>query len=95
MPARFTLRLLAAVQAFLLLSMLIMPALVFADEPTPTDPPAPTEQPSNPPSSDPTAPPTVPDPAPDPTATPDPAPAASPTISSDKADYAPGELVTL
>jgi len=45
--ARVGLRLLAALQAFLLLSTLLLPALVFADDPTPTDPPAPTEQPSS------------------------------------------------
>src|SRR6185503_6037773 len=95
MRAHIGLRLLAAAQAFLLISTLLVPGLVFADEPTPSDPPAPTEQPSDPPSSDPsaepTAPPSVPDPTPDPTSQ----PAGTPTISSDKDDYAPGELVTL
>jgi YDG domain len=99
----FVLRLAAALQAFLLISTLVLPGLVFADEPTPTDSPAPTEQPSGAPSSDPssepttepTAPPSAPDPTAAPESTPDPAPQASPTIASDKADYAPGELVTL
>jgi MBG domain-containing protein len=98
----FVLRLAAALQAFLLISTLVLPGLVSADEPTPTDSPAPTEQPSDPPSSDPTseptAPPSAPDPTPDPTPAPPaetPEPVAAPTISSDKADYAPGELVTL
>src|SRR5437870_2678035 len=95
MHARLGLRLLAALQAFLLIATLVLPALVFADEPTPTDSPAPTEQPSIPPSSDPTSEPTAPPSAPDPTQEPTPPPAAPPTISSDKADYAPGELVTL
>ncbi|HEY3335388.1 MAG TPA: hypothetical protein VGK16_09170, partial [Candidatus Limnocylindrales bacterium] len=54
--------------------------------PTPTDAPAPTDTPA--PTADPTAAPS--DPAPS-----DPAPAAAATITSDKADYAPGELVTL
>src|ERR1041385_1523388 len=102
MRAHVGLRLLAALQASLRLSPLLLPGLVFAAEPTPTDSPAPTEQPSDPPTSDPTfgpttdptPPPSVPDPTEEPTAAPSQA-VAAPTISSDKADYAPGELVTL
>ena len=111
-------RLVAALQVFLLVGLLLAPALVSAEEPTNTDPPTPTEQPSDPPASDPppldpTQEPTEPEPttpaAPDPTAPPAPDPTPAPTeppaspyvpsgppsIASDKADYAPGELVTL
>ena len=51
-----------------------------APDPTPTDEPTPAETPA-----------ATDAPAPDPTT----APAAAPSITSDKADYAPGELVTL
>jgi hypothetical protein len=99
MRARFVLRSVAVVQVFLLLATLVLPALTFAEEPPASPDPTPTSQPSDPPPTDPAPDPTAPTPAPDPTADPGstepPAPAAAPTISSDKADYAPGELVTL
>ena len=100
--AHFGVRLLAALQAFLLLGSLLLPALVFAEEPPATPDPAPTEQPSEPPpdptpsAPDPTAAPeTIPDPAPqatppptEPTATPDPTTAPDPTVTPPVADRA-------
>ena len=78
------LRFVAAFQVLLLLFTLVLPGLAAATEPDPSaSAPAPTE------------PTTTPDPGPtaDPTQTY--VPSGPPTISSDKADYAPGELVTL
>jgi hypothetical protein len=100
--AHFGVRLLAALQAFLLLSTLMLPALAFAEEPTDSPPPA--TEPADPtvPPTDPPAEPTEQPPAqdPDPTAepaapTPTQAPVAGPTITSDLDDYPPGGLVTL
>jgi hypothetical protein len=65
-----------------------------AEEPAPTDPPAEEPAPTDPPAEEP-APTETPTATPVPTETPVPLPSDPPTISSDKADYAPGELVTL
>src|SRR5439155_22865410 len=92
----------AALQVLLLMATLVLPGLVAAEEPSPSPDATPTEQPSDPPTAEPTAP--DPTPAPTPDTTPEPpaatdvppyAPSGPPTISSNKADYAPGELVTL
>ena len=105
--AKRALRLLAAIQIFLLLASLFAPIPIAAADPSP-DPSAPAASaeaspPATPESTpDPSPVPTPdssPTPAPEatsaPTAAPTVAPTAAPTISSDKADYAPGELVTL
>jgi VCBS repeat-containing protein len=105
--ARWALRLLAAIQIFLLLASLFAPIPIAAADPSP-DPSAPAASAE---ASPPATPESTPDPSPVPTpdtsptpapeataeasAAPSVAPAAAPTISSDKADYAPGELVTL
>src|SRR6266540_6677823 len=100
-------RLLAAVQIFLLLASLFAPIPIAAADPSP-DPSAPATSAEASPSATPESTPdpspvptpdSSPTPAPEatsaPTTAPTVAPAAAPTISSDKADYAPGELVTL
>ncbi len=105
--AKRALRVLAAIQVFLLLASLFAPIPIAAADPSP-DPSAPATSAEASPSATPEStldpspvptPDSSPTPAPEatsaPTTAPTVAPAAAPTISSDKADYAPGELVTL
>ena len=83
------LRFVAALQVLLLLSTLLLPGLVAATEPDPSASAPASTGPATTPDPAPTTDPTQPDPTAPPT------PSGPPTISSDKADYAPGELVTL
>ena len=75
---------LVLLQILVFVTYIFGPTAAFAEEPTPE--PTPTESVAPEPSTEPT-----PEPTPDPTSE----PTAAPTISSDKPDYAPGELVTV